>query len=198
MDYLLHKYQPLINRIYAQYKDNFVNFIGEEAYKSYNKETSSGIAPDDFAQDDLRSYIEEQFLRLVLEYDPSGSVDFPGYVSAKLPKRVSGSYVHAHYRNIGREQLSYKEDGVDQMKDSEGYNPRLEKEVINNLLDELVGINLLIFEMLIDKNHEYSTFSIFSQCRNNYPSLEKSDFNKRLSYIKGRAIENISEINQKG
>ncbi|MGI4630682.1 hypothetical protein ACR2YW_28040, partial [Klebsiella pneumoniae] len=53
----------------------------------------AGILSNDFERQELREYIDEQFIKLVKEYNIRSKVDFPGYIKAKLTLRVQNSYV---------------------------------------------------------------------------------------------------------
>lgn len=81
VDKLLHQYANLRNSIYNQYK----------VYLA-----------DPISQDELKSYIDEQFIRLVKEYDIGSDVDFPGYIKIKLHYRVKNSYIKSVYRDSQR------------------------------------------------------------------------------------------------
>ncbi|AYJ75225.1 putative RNA polymerase sigma factor 1 [Bacillus phage BSP36] len=81
VDKLMHQYRNLRLSVFNQYKD---------------------ALPDPVSQDELRSYIDEQFVRLVKEYDINGPVDFPGYIKTKLTYRVKHSYIKGEYRDRHR------------------------------------------------------------------------------------------------
>lgn len=81
VDKLMHQYRNLRMSIYNQFKD---------------------YMPDPVSQSELRSYIDEQFVRLVKEYDINGPVDFPGYIKTKLTYRVKHSYIKGEYRDRQR------------------------------------------------------------------------------------------------
>ncbi|AXH71184.1 putative RNA polymerase sigma factor 1 [Bacillus phage BSP38] len=81
VDKLMHQYRNLRLSVFNQYKDSL---------------------PDPVSQDELRSYIDEQFVRLVKEYDINGPVDFPGYIKTKLTYRVKHSYIKGEYRDRHR------------------------------------------------------------------------------------------------
>lgn len=81
VDKLMHQYTNLRLSIYGQYK---------------------GYLPDYTSQQELKSYIDEQFVRLVKEFDINGPVDFPGYVKTKLTYRVRHSYIKGEYRDRQR------------------------------------------------------------------------------------------------
>ena len=81
VDKLMHQYRNLRLFTFNQYKD---------------------YLPDPVSQDELKSYIDEQFVRLVKEYDINGPVDFPGYIKTKLNYRVKHSYIKGEYRDRKR------------------------------------------------------------------------------------------------
>ncbi|AIW03268.1 RNA polymerase sigma factor [Bacillus phage Mater] len=81
VDKLMHQYHNLRLSIYNSYK---------------------GYLPDPTSQAELMSYIDEQFVRLVKEYDINGPVDFPGYIKTKLNYRVKHSYIKGEYRDRQR------------------------------------------------------------------------------------------------
>jgi hypothetical protein len=81
VDKLMHQYRNLRISVWNQYKD---------------------YLPDPVSQDELMSYINEQFVRLVKEYDINGPVDFPGYIKTKLNYRVKHSYIKGEYRDRQR------------------------------------------------------------------------------------------------
>lgn len=60
---------------------------------------------------DLTSFINEHFVRLVKEYDPTSNVDFPGYIKKMLTLRAK----HSFTSNLRR--YSTKEDSVGNQED---------------------------------------------------------------------------------
>ncbi|AOZ62428.1 RNA polymerase sigma factor sigma-28 [Bacillus phage SBP8a] len=78
---LFHQYKNLRVSVYNKYK---------------------GYIPDEATRAELMSYISEQFLRLVKEYDINGPVDFPFYVDNKLKLRVKNSFIKNNYRDKSR------------------------------------------------------------------------------------------------
>ncbi|QQO40547.1 RNA polymerase sigma factor [Bacillus phage 015DV002] len=81
VDKLMHQYRNLRLSVFNLYKDRL---------------------PDPISQEELRSYIDEQFVRLVKEYDINGPVDFPGYIKTKLHYRVKHSYIKGEHRDRKR------------------------------------------------------------------------------------------------
>jgi benzoyl-CoA reductase/2-hydroxyglutaryl-CoA dehydratase subunit BcrC/BadD/HgdB len=154
VDKLFHQYHNLRLAIYNQYKD---------------------YLPDPVSRKDLQSYIDEQFVRLVKEFDIDGPVDFPGYVKTKLTYRVKHSYIKGEYRDRNRvfvtrnefDIKSYLEKSVNTdteldyyevlefaLKDVELTN--LEKEVLFLMLQELTDGEI---EKTIKANHQSEKLS---------------------------------------
>lgn len=91
IDRLYIQYANLRNKLYHKYKYNFKDYASRE---------------------DLKSYIDEQFITLVKEYDINSPVDFPGYIKKKLGARVSQSFVRGNQRDREREFTTTKEDAI--------------------------------------------------------------------------------------
>jgi len=154
VDKLMHQYRNLRMSVYSQYKD---------------------YLPDPVSQEELMSYINEQFVRLVKEYDINGPVDFPGYIKTKLNYRVKNSYIKGEYRDRQRvfvpkndfdvsnllekqmiqdEELDYYETleyALQDVKLSE-----LEKEILYYMMQELTDAQI---ERKIKSNHPKNTYS---------------------------------------
>lgn len=81
-----------VDKLFYQYTNLRLYVFNQ--YKKY--------LPDPVSQDELKSYIDEQFVRLVKEYDIGGDVDFPGYIKTKLNYRVKHSYIKGEYRDRQR------------------------------------------------------------------------------------------------
>ncbi|AIW03528.1 RNA polymerase sigma factor [Bacillus phage Moonbeam] len=81
VDKLFHQYRNLRVSLYNDYKD---------------------YLPDHATQEELMSYIDEQFIRLVKEFVPNTVIDFPGYVKSKLINRVKHSFIRSNFRNRKR------------------------------------------------------------------------------------------------
>lgn len=105
VDKLLHQYTNLRLSIYNQYK----NYL-----------------PDPVSQSELKSYIDEQFVRLVKEYDINGPVDFPGYIKKKLTYRVKHSYIKGSYRDRQRVFVPKNEFDISNLMDK---TPMMDEEL---------------------------------------------------------------------
>lgn len=154
VDKLMHQYRNLRMSVYNQYKD----------YLS-----------DPVSQSELNSYINEQFIRLVKEYDINGPVDFPGYIKTKLNYRVKHSYIKGEYRDRQRvfvpknefdvsnliernpfrdEELDYYE-ALEYALDDVELN-ELEKEILFYILQEMTDAQI---EKKVKKNHSNEKIS---------------------------------------
>jgi hypothetical protein len=154
VDKLMHQYRNLRLSVYNQYKD---------------------YLPDSTSQDELRSYIDEQFVRLVKEYDINGPVDFPGYIKTKLNYRVKHSYIKGEYRDRQRvfvprndfdvsnlierspkidEELDYYEALEYALHDVKLNG--LEREVLFHILQEMTDTQI---EQSVKKNHQNEKIS---------------------------------------
>lgn len=105
VDKLFHQYKNLRQSIYNTYK----NYL-----------------PDPISQEELKSYIDEQFVRLVKEYDINGPVDFPGYIKTKLTYRVKHSYLKGEYRDRQRVFVPRNEMDVTHLLEQ---RPKMDEEL---------------------------------------------------------------------
>lgn len=111
-------------------------------YTNLRKKIYNTYAPaftDVATKEELKSYIDEQFVKLVKEYDINSPVDFPGYISKKLKLRVKQSFVKNKFKDRGREQLMKKDNGIESLLDvqSEAHPEDTSYEVI--LMMEYLG-----------------------------------------------------------
>lgn len=72
IDKLMHNYRNLRYALYYRYSNHMDNYVKKE---------------------ELLEYINEQFIKLVKEYNIHSEVDFPYYIKSKLTMRVRNSYV---------------------------------------------------------------------------------------------------------
>lgn len=126
------------------------------------------------SKDELRSYIDEQFIRLVKEYEVNSAVDFPGYVKTKLNMRVKHVFMHNYFRDRNREPLVVaegdynKETGVEDTTDDyvrhemtmlidaivSPVNPtEIERDILDLMLREKGYTDIQVMEAL-SKKHE--------------------------------------------
>lgn len=96
VDTLFLRYENLRNKIYSQY---------------------SSMYSDSVTRSELRSYIDEEFVKLCKEYEINGEVDFPYYIKTKLTARVKGTFNSGTIRTRKREPLGATEGEVENMLD---------------------------------------------------------------------------------
>lgn len=92
----MHKFNPKgvslkrrdEERLYHEYTG-----LRKELYSRYSSQLPPGAS-----RDELMSYIDEQFIKLVREYEINSPVDFPGYIKTKLTMRVERVYVHNQHK----------------------------------------------------------------------------------------------------
>lgn len=150
VDKLLHQYKNLRMSIYNQFKD---------------------YLPDPVSKSELKSYIDEQFVRLVKEYDINGPVDFPGYIKTKLTYRVKHSYIKGEYRD--RQRVFVPKNDTDVFSLIEQHPSRDEEldyyEALEYALHD-VKLNDLEKEILFYILQEMSDSQIESAVRKNHPN----------------------------
>lgn len=149
VDKLMHQYKNLRMSVYNQFKE---------------------YMPDPVTQSELWSYINEQFVRLVKEYDINGPVDFPGYIKTKLTYRVKHSYIKGEYRDRQRVFVPKNEFDVSHLieqspvRDEElDYYETLEYALSNVKLDDLEK------EVLFLILQEFTSSQIESKIKKNHP-----------------------------
>lgn len=115
-----------VDKLYVQYENLRMN-----VFYNYRKNFENDYA----TQQELKSYIDEQFIILVKEYDINSKVDFPGYIKTKLYARVSQSFVRGRHRDAGREVLERENYQIQDMLDD--YHYRHEDYSMELLLEDI-------------------------------------------------------------
>lgn len=99
------KYPRDLSTMYRQYK-HLREHIGKKEYERFIYHYANHTVVDKAKIDDLDSYINYEFIKLVQEYDPTSPVDFPGYIKAKLTLRTKHSYLKSYFKHMYRESLT--------------------------------------------------------------------------------------------
>lgn len=132
VDRLFNEYTNLRHKIYNDKKDYF---------------------NDAATREELRSYIDEQFVKLVKEYDINSPVDFPGYINRKLKARVNGVFVHSTHRDRKRERLADNEGDIEELLPSDSTD--IDTHVLMSFEDDdsvqqiFKGVTLSVVQKLI-------------------------------------------------
>lgn len=99
------KYPRDLSTMYKQYK-HLREHIGKKEYERFIYHYANHTVVDKAKIDDLDSYINYEFIKLVQEYDPTSPVDFPGYIKSKLTLRTKHSYLKSYFKHMYRESLT--------------------------------------------------------------------------------------------
>lgn len=100
--------------------------------KSVARKLASSV-PSYVDQEDLVSYINEQFVKLVREYDPTSGVDFPGYISKMLMTRAKYLFVRPVNRKQEQEAQTSDEEILSQIDKEDA------DEIITNSLSDIIA-----------------------------------------------------------
>lgn len=114
-----------VDRLYVQYTN-----LRHKVYNSYKDNFS-----DEATQQELKSYIDEQFVKLTKEYEINGDIDFPGYIKRMLNQRVRGTFLKNKFRDNNRERLGKEENEVELLM---GYSSEIDPDVaFRELVEEV-------------------------------------------------------------
>lgn len=163
IDKLLNKYKNLRWSLYHKY---------------------AGILSNDVEREDLREYIDEQFIKLVKEYDIHSKVDFPGYIKAKLTLRVRNSYIKKNKKYKSTELIGKKESTVESL--TEALTTGIEEsELIRYVFDDVEFTELqsiLLKELLMNEDMEDEKYIVNRVSEDT--QIKRKDVAKELSELK--------------
>lgn len=132
VDRLYHRYANLRYKVYNTHKDSFRS---------------------EASRKELRSYIDEQFIKLTKEYDINGEVDFPGYIKKALNLRVRHSFVKGRFRDSARERLGAEDNEIETLlgTDTSSQEEIEDAELIDDLLSKakFSPVELAVFSYLL-------------------------------------------------
>lgn len=96
-------------------------------------------------RNELRSYIDEEFIKISKEYEINGEVDFPYYVKTKLNSRVRGTFITKINRDSNREPLGATDEEVELIMDK--LNPSIDQEDLDRVVKRVAyGVHLTDME----------------------------------------------------
>jgi len=99
------------DRLYSLYKPLRLSIYKQVSSKLYSQTD----------KEDLLSYINEHFVRLVKEYDVSGGVDFPGYIKTLLTFRAMRSFMGTLTKVYSKEDsIGIQEELDDKLNEASG------------------------------------------------------------------------------
>jgi len=121
----------------------------EPLRKSIYRKLAASV-PSTADKEDLINFIDEQFVKLVKEYDPTSGVDFPGYISKMLLIRAKGLYVRPVNRGHEREAQTTDEEILSQIDDTVPVMKETAHEDITEILTYLGSrINLTPIDLKV-------------------------------------------------
>ncbi|BAO47178.1 RNA polymerase sigma factor [Staphylococcus phage phiSA12] len=148
----------------------------------------AGILSNDFERQELREYIDEQFIKLVKEYNIRSKVDFPGYIKAKLTLRVQNSYVKKNEKYKRTEIIGKKDYTVESL--TEDLNEDFEdNQIMSYVFDDIEFTEVqseLLKELLINPEREDDAF-IVSQVAEKFDMKRKevaSELTELRDYVR--------------
>lgn len=132
-----------IDALFVQYAN-----LRNKVYSDY-----SSMYNDQATKEELRSYIDEEFIKLCKEYEINGEVDFPYYIKHKLIARVRGTFNSSVIRMRTREPLGATEGEVENMLDDNisVYDTIDYQELVSSIIEgvELTPLEQDVLETMI-------------------------------------------------
>ena len=142
--------------------------------------------PDEATRRELESYIDEQFVKLVKEYDINSPVDFPGYIKTKLNLRVKQVFVKGRYRDQDREQLTSNDWDIENMLADEqlqAYHKERHNEMLSYLIADtnLTDVQKGILNVWL--SHPLSQTKVTTEIVNQF-GLSRKEASKEINELK--------------
>ena len=145
----------------------------------------SGSLRNDVEREELKEYIDEQFIKLVKEYDIHSKVNFPGYIKTKLTLRVQNSYIKKEdkYRRI--EMLGKKEGTIEALIETSDGTSIQDNELVNFVFDgvEFTEIQSELLKELITNTERSEDSYIISKVANTL-GVERSEVVSELTEVR--------------
>lgn len=176
-------FQRDIDKLYHQFANLRYSIYQQHAWK-FDSEVK---------KEELKEYIDEQFVVLTKEYSVNSPVDFPGYIKKKLTLRVGRSYVQNKLSKDKDEFLGTKDNTVELLAESSN-----EGITDSELYDYVIGegnfndIQLSLLEKLISNNLRYEDSKIITMVANDYGLTRdevREEFDELYDYVKFRCAK---------
>lgn len=170
-DKLFVQYENLRKNAFYKYKDRF---------------------SDNATQQELKSYIDEQFITLVKEYDINSKVDFPGYIKTKLYARVSQSFVRSRHKDNSREMLEGKDYQIQEMLEGQGTHLDYSTELL--LEDIFAKVSLSDMEnTIIDLWLEQQVDIVIKEAIQDTYKVTPKEVDTTMEELRGYIKDNLPE-----
>lgn len=173
-------FQRDIDKLYHQFANLRHSIYQQHAWKF----------DSDIKREELKEYIDEQFVILTKEYSVNSPVDFPGYIKKKLTLRVGRSYVQNKLAKDRDEFLGSKDNTVELLAESSN-----EGITDSELYEYVIGegnfneVQYAILDKLLNDNFRYEDSRIVTIVSNEFKiSREevKEEFDELYEYVKFR------------
>ena len=173
-------FQRDIDKLYHQFANLRHSIYQQHAWKF----------DSDIKREELKEYIDEQFVILTKEYSVNSPVDFPGYIKKKLTLRVGRSYVQNKLAKDREEFLGSKDNTVELLAESSN-----EGITDSELYEYVIGegnfneVQYAILDKLLNDNFRYEDSRIVTIVSNEFKiSREevKEEFDELYEYVKFR------------
>lgn len=173
-------FQRDIDKLYHQFANLRHSIYQQHAWKF----------DSDIKREELKEYIDEQFVILTKEYSVNSPVDFPGYIKKKLTLRVGRSYVQNKLAKDRDEFLGSKDNTVELLAES-GNEGITDSELYEYVIGEgnFNGVQYAILDKLLNDNFRYEDSRIVTIVSNEFKiSREevKEEFDELYEYVKFR------------
>lgn len=173
-------FQRDIDKLYHQFANLRHSIYQQHAWKF----------DSDIKREELKEYIDEQFVILTKEYSVNSPVDFPGYIKKKLTLRVGRSYVQNKLAKDRDEFLGSKDNTVELLAESstEGIT---DSELYDYVIKEgnFNDIQYAILDKLLNTNFRYEDSRIVTIVSNEFKLTRdevKEEFDELYEYVKFR------------
>lgn len=173
-------FQRDIDKLYHQFANLRHSIYQQHAWKFES----------DIKREELKEYIDEQFVILTKEYSVNSPVDFPGYIKKKLTLRVGRSYVQNKLAKDRDEFLGSKDNTVELLAEanSEGIT---DSELYEYVIGEgnFNEVQYAILDKLLNTNFRYEDSRIVTIVSNEFKLTRdevKEEFDELYEYVKFR------------
>ena len=195
VEQLYYKYAKLRNKLVRQEMSRF----------AYRDSKTGKVVYDKAQVDDLRSYVDYQFVKLTNEYDPNSAIDFPAYIKTKLTLRVRHSYIKRKYKHYY--QTHALQEDNDKVVENTLYRNALQEWSLGDeseILNKIAKLDLLPVEKDIIKLWLQppeikksmpvynSNRTIYHLLRNKYPEYTREQLFKLISDLRERLKTELS------
>lgn len=197
--------------LYKQYSKLRHKLLRQEMYRFAYKDNVTGKVVYDKAKvDDLKSYIDYQFVKLVKEYDPNSAVDFPAYIKKKLTLRTKHSYIKRYFSHYYRTHELQKDN-------NKIVENTLHQQSIDNWIDEqdsaivnkIAHMNLEPVELDIvnawlqapvvrESSRSVPVYNsnrlVYQLLKKKYPDYTQSEFFKIIANLRKKLQKELSDL----